>query len=413
MKKLLIPVAALLLSDALLLIGHGLQLTLLPIHAEIIGFSAAQIGLIGSTYFVGFVSGCLLTPYMVRRVGHIRGFAVLATSYSAIILLFHYLPWVGVWALLRLGVGFTISGLYMIIESWLNERSSPQSRGTVLSIYTMINLTMTVVGQQIVNLADPAEPVLFAVIAILLSLALIPVSLSSALAPAPIHNVRIDVRQVWKISPVGVGGAVTCGLVTGAFWTLGPLYGRSVGFEIPELTMFLSAVVLGGAVFQLPLGRLSDRYDRRLVLFYSCLMGATLSVLLFAVPLFVQTSIIWLAFLWGGCVMTLYAICLAHANDRAPPEDFVMVGSVMLLAMGSFSALGAFVAAGFMSVFGPGGMFIFSALCLAGFAMALAVRRRINVLPVHDETGPFRAVAETTTPMALELDPRTSGDEQN
>lgn len=111
--------------------------------------------------------------------------------------------------------------------------------------------------------------------------------------------------------------------------------------------------------------------------------------------------------------MTLYAICLAHANDRASPDDFVMVGSVMLLAMGSFSALGAFIASGFMSVFGPGGMFIFAAVCLAGFAAAVAVRRRINVLPVHDETGPFRVVAETTTPMALELDPRTSGDEQN
>lgn len=406
MRRMLIPVAALLLSDALLLIGHGLQLTLIPISAELLGFSAGQIGMMGSTYYLGFVSGCLLTPLLVRRVGHIRSFAILATGYSALVLLFYSLQYISIWLLLRFAAGLAIAGLYMTIESWLSERSTSETRGTILSIYVVINMSMTMVGQQLLNVADPLGQTLFIVISVLLSLALIPVCLTTALAPAPIHNVSIDLRKVWNLSQVGVAGAIATGLVTGAFWSLGPLYARELGFDTQALTIFLSAVVLGGAVFQLPLGRLSDHYDRRLVLFYTTLLGIVLSALLVYLPDLNSRNLTILAFFWGACVMTQYAVSLAHANDRADPEDFVMVGSVMLLSMGVFSAIGSVLAAFFMQWFGPRGLFIFSLACLSGFALAIAARRRVHVLPVHDETEAFRAVAAATTPMALELDPR-------
>lgn len=406
MTRMLIPVAALLLSDALLLTGHGLQATLLPVSAELHGFTTAQIGLMGSTYYLGFVTGCLLTPWLVRRAGHIRTFAILATSYSAVVLMFFALPYLSVWLGLRFVVGLAISGLYMTIESWLNERSTASTRGTLLSLYVVINMSMTVVGQQMLNLADPLGQTLFVLVSILLSVALIPVCLTTSLVPAPIQNVRIDVRKVWQLSQAGVAGAIATGLVTGAFWSLGPLYARELGLEAPDLTLFLSAVVLGGAVFQLPLGRLSDRYDRRLVLLGTATIGALLSVLLALLPGVFPASLSVLAFLWGGCVMTQYAISLAHANDRAAPEEFVMVGSVMLLSMGVFSALGSVIAAVFMQSFGPAGLYVFAALCLSLLAMALLARRRVHVLPVHDETGPFRAVVDTATPMAFELDPR-------
>ncbi|MCP5358384.1 MAG: MFS transporter [Pseudomonadales bacterium] len=406
MTRMLIPVAALLLSDALLLTGHGLQATLLPVSAELHGFTTAQIGLMGSGYYLGFVTGCLLTPWLVRRTGHIRTFAILATSYSAVVLMFFALPYLPVWLGLRFIVGLAISGLYMTIESWLNERSTSSTRGTILSLYVVINMSMTMVGQQMLNLADPLGQTLFVLISILLSIAMIPVCLTTSLAPAPIQNVRIDVRKVWRLSQAGVAGAIATGLVTGAFWSLGPLYARGLGLETRALTLFLSAVVLGGAVFQLPLGRLSDRYDRRLVLLGTATVGAVLSALLAVLPGFFPASLSVLAFLWGGCVMTQYAISLAHANDRAAPEEFVMVGSVMLLSMGVFSALGSVIAAVFMQGFGPAGLYVFAALCLSIFALTLAARRRVHVLPVHDETGPFRAVADTATPMAFELDPR-------
>ncbi|MFT5710924.1 MAG: MFS family permease [Halioglobus sp.] len=409
---MLIPIAALLLSDALLLVGHGLLLTFLPIAAETAGFSDTQVGLTGSAYFLGFVSGCLATPLIVRRVGHIRGFAVLASCYSAVVLVFPALPQFFAWLLLRFLVGAVISGLYMIIESWLNERSTQETRGTILSVYTVINLLMITVGQQMLNLTEAGSSQLFSYAAILLSLAIIPVCLTLSLAPAPLQTVKINLPKVWRQSHVGLGGAIVTGLVTGAFWSLGPLYAKGQGFDIQQLTLFMSVIVLGGAVFQLPLGRLSDHYDRRAVVFWIVLFGGLISALMVLLPRWLPSLPVWLtillAFLWGGTVMTQYAICLAHANDRAEPEDFVMVGSGMLLTLGICSAIGAPLASLTMYVMGPAGLFAYSATCLFAFAIAILARRRANVRPLHDENEPFRAVGDHTTPAMYEMDPRTS-----
>lgn len=407
MKRLLIPIAALLLSNALLLVGHGLMLTLLPLRAGIIGFTPTEIGLTGATYFVGFVVGCLLTPHIVRRVGHIRAFAVLCSVFSALVLLFQMFPAYGPWLALRFMVGACISGLYMVIESWLNERATRETRGTLLSAYTVINLAMIMLGQQALNLADPSGPVLFGLAAVLLSLAIVPVGLTVTLAPAPMAAVRLDLPHLWRLSHVGMGGAVASGLVTGAFWSLGPLYASGMDFDTVQLSLFMSAPVLGGALFQLPLGRLSDHYDRRLVLLFTSIAGALLSLLLALAPAG-ATALTALALLWGGMVMTLYAICLAHATDSAAPEEFVMVGSGFLLTFGASSALGAPLGSVLMALLGPGGLYVFAALCLAGFALGIAVRRRTHVLPVHDETGPFQPIS-VTSPALFELDPRTEG----
>lgn len=406
MRRLLLPIAALLISQALLLAGHGLQLTLLPLRGSLEGFTDTQIGLTGSAYFLGFVAGCLVTPWVVRRAGHIRSFAVLASSFSALVLMFDLLPLFAGWILLRFVTGACISGLYMIIESWLNERATRETRGTVLSVYTIINLTMIMVGQQLVNLADPQATTLFAIAAILLSLAIIPVSLTTALAPAPLQQVKLKPLQVWRLSRVGMGGSIAAGLATGAFWSLGPLYAREVGMDTQQLTLFMSAAVLGGAVLQFPLGRLSDHYDRRLVILGGALGGAVVSAALGLIADITGWLRITLAFLWGGSTMTLYAICLAHANDRAQPQDFVMVGTSILLSFGVASAIGAPLASLTMVLFGAPGLFLFAALVMALLSLGVLRRRRTHYLPVVDETVPFRPVAEVATPAALEMDPR-------
>ena len=408
MRRLLLPIAALLISDALLLIGHGIQLTLLPLRAEIEGFTATEVALTGSAYFVGFVVGCLVAPKMVRRVGHIRAFAVLASLFSALVLLFHvmasFYPWIG----LRFVVGCCISGLYMIIESWLNDRTSKENRGSVLSVYTIINLTMMVIGQQLLNFADPSASTLFVWASVLLSLAIIPVSMTLTLAPAPVQSVRLDFRRVWQISHVAILGAVSAGLVTGAFWSLGPVFARGVGMETTELTFFMSATVLGGAIFQLPLGKLSDKLDRRIVLLFASLAGAFFSVL---IVLFSHQPgvLLVLALLWGGAVMTQYAICLAHGADNAQPHEFVLVGSCILMLFGLSSAVGGPLSSLFMKYLGAVGLFIYSALCLVCFSVAVAVRRQQHVVPLLDETEPFRAAADTS-PAVFVLDPRTDAE---
>tara|TARA_R110001599_G_scaffold353881_1_gene602036 strand:+ start:18184 stop:19440 length:1257 start_codon:yes stop_codon:yes gene_type:complete len=411
MLPVLIPIAALLLSDALLLVGHGLLLTMLPIAAASAGFSDTQVALTGSAYFLGFVSGCLLAPFAVRRVGHIRSFAVLATSYSALVLVFPMLSAFVGWLLLRFLVGAAISGLYMIIESWLNERATGENRGTLLSIYTVINLLMITVGQQLMNLVLPDPFYIFALAAVLLSVAIIPVSLTLALAPAPLQNVKISLRRVWQLSHIGLVGAAASGLVTGAFWSLGPLFAKMQGLETLQLTVFMSATVFGGAVFQLPLGRLSDHIDRRIVVAAAAFGGALVSSLMVLLPTLFPQHSAWLlcvlAFFWGGMVMTQYAICLAHANDSAEPEEFVMVGSGMLLTLGLCSAIGAPLASLTMRYLGAPGLFVFTAACLFITFMIILVRRHMHTLPVEVEVEPFRAAADTTTPTVFEMDPRT------
>lgn len=406
----LVPVMALLFSVGLLLVGHGLLLTMLPLRAHIHGFTATQIGLTASSYFVGFVVGCMVVPAIVRRSGHIRTFAALGAIFSAVVLVFELLPHFGVWVLLRFLIGACMAGAYTVIESWLNERATPGTRGAILSVYSMVGFLMVAIGQQMLNLSPQSPTTLFSLAAILISLAIIPVSLTASVAPAPIQNVRINLVQVWQLSHIGLIGAVVAGLVTGSFWALAPVYARGTGLETVHLTLFISAAVLGGAAFQLPLGRLSDHYDRRLIVFYTSLCGAATSILIVAISGLSDAGhwpLILLSFVWGGCNMTIYAICIAHANDHADPADFVMVGSAMLLGLGLSSAVGASLASIFMSWMGPSGLFTFAAISLVLFALAIALRRRTHVLPVHEETeSAFQVIAETS-PVALEMDPRT------
>lgn len=414
MRQLFAPIMALMFSVALLLIGHGLLLTLLPLRAAAHGFSATEIGLTASSYFLGFVVGCLIVPRIVKRSGHIRTFAVLGALFSAAALVFDMVPLFGAWVVLRFCVGACMAGAYMVIESWLNERAAPDSRGTILSIYSMVSFLMIAAGQQLLNVAPRAPDTLFNLAAILISIAIIPVSLTLSLAPTPIQNVQINLTQVWRLSHVGLLGAMVGGMVTGSFWALAPVFARGVGMDTSSLTLFISAAVLGGAVFQLPLGRLSDHFDRRLVLFFSSLAGAVVSLLIVLVSRFAIDShwpLIGLSFVWGGCTMTIYAISLAHANDRASPENFVMVGSAMLLALGLSSAVGAPIASAFTIWMGPAGLFGFFVLCLLAFMAMISWRRRAHVLPVRDQTEtPFQVIAETS-PVALELDPRTETEE--
>lgn len=411
MIRSLTPLAALLISDALVLLGHGLLLTLLPVTASNNGFSAVQIGLTGTGYFIGFVVGCLLTPFVLKRVGHIRSFAVLAALYTSVILLFAWSQSFLFWMLLRFMLGIMIAGLYMIIESWLNERADAEKRGTILSFYSMLNLIMITLAQQLMNLAGVSSVQLFALAGMLLALSIVPVSVTLSLAPTPVSKVSVDLAKVWRHSHIGLIGAAICGLVTGAFWALAPVYASDGGFTNAQLASFMSAVVLGGAVFQIPLGRLSDHYDRRIILIGISVAGLICSLAIFALSYSDFYSGILStvsAFIWGAIAMTMYAICLAHANDGADSADFVDIGSAMLITYGVSSSVGAPLASLQMQLFGYQHFFTYMAAIFLLFAITLVVRRRNHVLPVTtDEHEPFQAVAGMTTPMAYNMDPRS------
>jgi len=417
MIRSLTPIAALLISDALVLLGHGLLLTLLPVSASLLGFSDFQIGLTGSSYFIGFVFGCLMTPFVLKRVGHIRTFAILASAYTCIILLFVWSQSFIGWMLLRFMIGAMIAGIYMIIESWLNERADSNNRGSILSFYAMLNLAMITLAQQLLNLGNVEPLLLFTLAAIFLSLSVVPVSITLALAPTPINKVSVDFAKVWRHSHIGIIGSIFTGLITGSFWSLAPIYANDSGFTTYQLANFMSAVVLGGALFQIPIGRFSDKFDRRLILIFIAFAGGVISFLTFMASFqdFYAGSVsTGLGFLWGAFGMTMYAICLAHANDNADSRDFVDIGSAMLITYGLSSAIGAPIASAFMSIFGHQYLFVFMGASFILFSIILIARRKSHVLPMMtDSNEEFQAIAGMTTPEAYNLDPRAEDIEDN
>ncbi len=410
MIRSLTPIAALLISDALVLLGHGLLLTLLPVSANLLGFSDFQVGLTASSYFIGFVAGCLATPFVLKRVGHIRTFAVLASAYTVIILLFVWSQSFIGWMFLRFMIGIMVAGIYMIIESWLNERADASNRGAILSFYSMLNLAMITLAQQLLNLGGINTVLLFTLAGIFLSLSIVPVSLTLTLAPTPVHKVSVDFAKVWRHSHIGIIGSIFSGLITGSFWALAPLYANDSGFSTFEMANFMSAVVLGGALFQIPLGRFSDKFDRRLILIFIALAGAIISFSTFVTSFqgyYPGTISTVLGFLWGAFGMTMYAICLAHANDNADSCDFVDIGSAMLITYGLSSAIGAPIASTFMSLLGHQFLFVFMGISFILFCLILIVRRQSHELPAMTEDNEeFHVIAGMTTPEIYNLDPR-------
>lgn len=406
MLRLLAPVGALLLSATILLAGNGLQTTLLPIRAGMEVFSSLSIGVMGSSYFLGFVAGCLLTSRLVRRVGHIRVFTAMVAGASAMPLLHVLVVEPAAWWVLRAGTGFCIAALFLVIESWLNERADNRSRGTIFSVYTTLNFGAITAGQLLIILYDPALFPLFAIASVLVSVAAIPVALTTSAAPAPLSEVRLRPLRLLRISPVGVAGCAAIGLAGGAFWALGPAFAVGIGLGTAEIAIFMSVTVIGGALSQWPFGRLSDRLDRRVVIIAVSLLSAATGLALFLATRHWTPAILPLAFAFGAFSFPLYALSVAHVNDLISGESFVEVSGGLLLVNGLASVVGPLLAASAMGLRGPEWLFLFTALIyllLAGFAF---LRMRLRPLPAETHNADFVAVAESVTASPLALDPR-------
>jgi MFS family permease len=408
MTRYLLPITGLLLSVASLLIGHGLQLTLIPLRGELLGWSATEIGITGSTYFLGFVVGCLVIPRTIAQVGHIRTFAVLAALATAVILLVELSNSLALWLLLRFTTGCSLSGLYMVIESWLNEKSPNELRGAILSLYAMLTMVAIAGGQLFLGASSPADATLFMVAALFMCLSILPVGLTRSTAPQPVHEVHFRPRQLFRTSQVSVVAALLGGMVTGTFWALGPLYASSRNLTPENVGLFMTAVILGGAALQFPLGRLSDRLDRRVVILgvTSCGAAATL-----AMWWFTPDGSDWLfalAFLFGATSMPLYALCVAHANDNISDSTFVETASGILMMNSIGSVLGPTVAAPLMSLFGSSAMFAFATLAHLVSAIWCLVRLRAHTVE-RGHYQPFASLPKTTQG-AIDLDPRTEPD---
>jgi len=368
----LAPVAALLFSVSLLLMGNGLQGTLLPVRANMDGFTPVELGLLGTAYFLGFAFGCVHGPLLVRRSGHIRAYLAM-TSLAAVVALLHalFVDPIGWWAM-RAVTGYCFAILYIVIESWLNARSDNRTRGTVFSIYTAINLTVITAGQMMLSLADPESFSLFAFAAILVSLAALPIAFTGAASPEQPEFVRPHIAKLFEISPVGVAGCFAVGLANGSFWALGPVFAQNKGFNLNEIAVFMSAVVLGGALAQWPLGSLSDRVDRRIVMVVAAVIAMLAALVLMAVPAADKTMVLVAGAIFGAGAFPLYAIAVAHANDHADSSQSVEVSSGLLLIYGMGAAAGPLLASLWREALNAPSLFFFTAvvhLVLIGYVV--------------------------------------------
>lgn len=384
MKHALAPVSALLIGVSILLAGQGLQGTLLPVRASLEGFSTLLIGFIGAAYFLGFTLGCLKGGELVKRVGHIRVFAAMTALASSTPLLHGLIlsPWA--WVLLRMLTGFCFAALYVVIESWLNERSTTENRGVVFSTYVMITLTVLAAGQMMVLLYDPRDMQLFAIAAVLVSVAAIPVVLSISPSPDQPQSVELDIPRLFKISHAGTIGCLMTGFSNGAFWSLTPVLTVSLSDDTSLAAWFMTSAVLGGALGQWPLGYLSDRIGRRSVLAGTALAAGVISLIL---VLFLDgmpvTGVNLLAAAWGAVAFPQYAISVAHANDYAEPSEYVMVSSGLLLMYGIGAILGPFVASAVMTLTNATGLYLY--IGLMHFILVLYVLIR----SIHGSTAPL------------------------
>lgn len=360
MTQTLGPVAALLLGVFFLVTGSGLQNTLLPLRGAFEGFSAISLGILGSSYYLGFVIGCLAVPHLVRRSGHIRAFAALTSGVVATMLAHPVFIDPYVWFGLRAITGFCFAGLYLVIESWLNDRATNQTRGFVMSAYIIVDYAALTAGQMMITLYPVRSFELFALGAILFSLATLPVVVSSSGQPAPIETARIRVFRLFRAAPVAMVGCFVIGLANGSLWSLGPIFSIGRGLTADGAATFMSAIVVAGALAQWPVGFLSDRMDRRRIL-GALMVGAMMAGLALGMFEFGLLGLCVLGLAYGALSLPAYSLAAAHAYDRTAAADAVETAAGLLLLYGIGSVVGPALASFGMQHYGPGALFFFTA----------------------------------------------------
>jgi MFS family permease len=408
MRKNLISVFSLLMGTLFLFLGNGLHGLLLPMRGAFEGYETTMLGLLGTSWATGFVLGCLLAPTVVKRIGHVRAFSGFASLIAIIALLTGMLVDPVWWIALRAVTGFSIAGTSMIIESWLNERATNESRGLIFSLYIAITLVGTVGGQMTVALGDVTTPMLFMFAGILYCLAMLPTTLSTAASPQPLKQVRLDIPALYRTSPIACVGIVLIGIANGAFGTLGAVFGANAGLTSGTIAIMMSVAIFAGAIMQLPAGRISDRVDRRIVLAVLSAIAAGAGFAIFVFQPASVTLLLVLTALYGAMANALYPIAVSHANDFASAEDFVKVSGGLLLLYGVGTIIGPTIGGPIMSAVGP--YALFAVTCCAHIlitAYAILRSRRRAALPA-DMRDAYTTInpGTMTTPESLQLSPR-------
>ncbi|OIN92237.1 MAG: hypothetical protein AUJ20_08405 [Comamonadaceae bacterium CG1_02_60_18] len=407
MRHLFLPLTSLLSGVGLLVVGTGLLFSVIGTQAASADFAVLVTGLIMSAYFGGFIFGTYWCPHMIRRVGHIRSFAAMASVASTVPLL-HALwlnPWF--WGGLRFVTGVCLVGLYMVVESWLNVIAAPTQRGKVFAAYMAVSGVAMALGQWLILVGDRYGFVPFALVSILFSFALLPITLTPVNQPEPVNPPSLSLTELFNAYPVGVAGAMASGLLTGAFYSLGHVFGQRVAVSESGIATFMAATILGGAVFQWPVGYWSDKNDRRWVLFWVCLAGAAVAALGFYLAMRSELALIATGVVLGGLMFSIYGLSVAHANDLTERSKMLQVSGGLLLLHGVGATMGPILAGGLMQALGPGSLMLYFSAVLV--TLALLITHWVRLKPLNrGEPGQkeaFVAMSQSASPMP-HLDPR-------
>ena len=408
--SILRTLSALMISVTLLMFANSMFSTLLALRANIENYPNEMVGLMTSAYFFGFALGTFQSGPLINRIGHIRTFAALSAIAAASALMVLIIPDPWAWVALRAIMGAASAGLFVVVESWLNNRATNNSRGILLSIYIVIGYTASAVGQQAIKLGDPASFGLFLLVGIVLVLSLVPVSLTRATHPDPVDKPLLDIRTLFAISPTSVMGCLVAGLISSSWWGLGPVYAQEIGLTVAQISGFMTAGLIGGMVLQIPIGRLSDRRDRRLVLFGVTIGLGVPAVMLVFNELLPAWTLLVSAAAFFGLSSTLYPLSVAYANDYLDSGDVVAASGGFVLVFGIGAVIGPLGASVAMRLAGPQGMFMFVITAAVLLIAFIAWRTRVRQWAPVVEKEPY--ILQPATPSAIgDLDPRAEVDD--
>jgi MFS family permease len=377
----ILPLVPLLFAAAILLAGNGLQSTLVALRANAEGFDTQLIGLMGAAYFFGFLLASFLAVRLIQAVGHIRVFAALAAIGAVASLALVLIPSAYWWILIRCITGFCFSGLLMVMESWINESVSNTNRGRVMSVYRIVDLGAVTGAQFLLPVVGFEGYELFAIVAIMFCLSLVPVSLSNRSKPKAPDSFKFDFKTVWKISPLACLGTLTIGLTNSAFRMIGPLYATEIGFDTQGVVLFMTAGIIGGAVMQYPLGYLSDKLGRRKTVLIAT-GGAVVAGMFMSLFAGDKNLLIYSgSFMFGAFAIPLYSLSAAHANDRAQSGQFVVISAGLTFFFALGAIVGPYVASVVISRFGASAFFTYTSCVHASLICVVLFRmwRRASV----------------------------------
>ncbi|MGE0113342.1 MAG: MFS transporter [Steroidobacteraceae bacterium] len=374
----------LLLGMGILMLGAGLQGTLLGLRATLEGFPAYITGMVMSCYFLGYMAGSVATPRLVQQVGHVRVFAALTALASVAILVQGVFVTPLLWSVARIASGFCFAGIYVVAESWLNDRAGNHNRGALLSTYMVVLYGGLGSGQFLLMLADPGNTRLFMLIAGLISLALVPMALTAQRAPEFNVPESISLRSLYRSSPLGVVGVAASGAITASVFTMGPVYAHLLELSTGQIATFMATGIFAAVFTQLPLGRFSDRVDRRNILIAVCTLASLTAA---SAMMFGKQSVfalLGLSAVFGGLALTIYSLALSHVNDHLHPAQMVAASSSLILLNGAGAVCGPVAVATLMSLWRPEAYFASLAMLTALLAL-YGIWRKQRRAPVPPE----------------------------